>query len=239
MPRNGKRRSQPQLIKLKSPARLAGYAPLFKKLSLNEDQVSQFKALLTFNVRRRGDLADFSRSEGTRPVDRDVSDLNARNTELANAIRSDFGDATLEAFQYFNATGPLRELAGTLTSTLATTPRPARPTKQTSWSIFSPGIASNLLTPRRHLLHHNTHLVFEPPAAPPCATTRTRRSTAECQPSQHRTTGGRPRLFACLSRRRHEGRLQTNRRPSPPQSAIEPPVESEHEADTLREQPTG
>ncbi len=51
-------------------------------------------------------------------------ELAQADTELANAIRSDFGDATLEAFQYFNATGPLRELAGTLTSTLATTATP-------------------------------------------------------------------------------------------------------------------
>jgi len=104
---------------------LTNYAPLFKKLALTEAQVNEFKALLTANLVREGDLREIARSQGIRPVDPDVQALETEaGKELANQIRTTFGDSTYQAFQYFNETGPMRELASHLTTALAPTTTP-------------------------------------------------------------------------------------------------------------------
>src|SRR5581483_6951378 len=78
--------------------------------------------------RRQGDLAEFAREQGVRPVDQDVRALNQQaDAELADGIRAAFGDATLAAFQHFNDTGGMRELTGQLTHTLAASPEPLTP----------------------------------------------------------------------------------------------------------------
>lgn len=107
---------------------LADYDSLFRKLGLSAAQVDQFKALLTAKLRRQGDLAEYARAQGTRPVDPDVRALDSQaDAEFVAHIRATFGDATYEALQHFNDTGAMRELTGQLTTALATTATPLSP----------------------------------------------------------------------------------------------------------------
>jgi len=46
------------------------------------------------------------------------------DAEFAAQIRANFGEATYDALQHFNDTGAMRELAGQLSNTLASTPTP-------------------------------------------------------------------------------------------------------------------
>jgi RNA polymerase sigma factor (sigma-70 family) len=123
---------------------VAGYDPLFKKLGLTPAQIEEFRALLTANFARHADLGEFDRSQGVgalagpvqlktsdgntvayvmrdqRPVDPDVQALEAQaDADLAGRIRGAFGDATYDAYQYFNDIGPIREITSHLTAALA------------------------------------------------------------------------------------------------------------------------
>lgn len=104
---------------------LAGYDPLFRKLALSPAQVDQFKALLVAKLRRQSDLAEYARSQGTRPVDPDVRALNSQaDAEFAAQVRASFGDTIYDALQHFNDTGAMRELTGQLSNALALTATP-------------------------------------------------------------------------------------------------------------------
>ncbi len=105
--------------------KLASYDPLFKKLGLSGVQVDQFKALLVAKLGREGDLAEYARAQGARPVDPDVRALDGQaDAEFAAQVRATFGEATYAALQHFDETGAARELTDQLSSALAPTATP-------------------------------------------------------------------------------------------------------------------
>jgi RNA polymerase sigma factor (sigma-70 family) len=110
--------------------KLASYRPLLEKLSFTAEQRQTFETLLATNLQRQGDLGEFARTQGARPIDPDVNSLGDQaDAELAAQIRTTFGDSVYAAFEHFNETGAMRELVYHLTKALVASHDPLNTAK--------------------------------------------------------------------------------------------------------------